>query len=203
MRNKLEMMPEPVKNEESEEGAVDATKEEEIVEEGQESKPEGKVAPNPEKHEGEMEEEGEEEKVADEIKAKFVNRLARLHARIEIIQCPDGESSDKKSSDKEFPDKKKLRELLEEIDLFSEMKEGAKRKFLDALSTAEEFRSDEKEFINAGLAVLDIIIHLAIRKKLGDARIKRKGEEIRQARQARSTELSTDINQTSSEQTEE
>ena len=47
MENKFEMMPEPVKNEE-------ATAAEKIVEEGQDSKPEGEVVSNAEEHEEEI-----------------------------------------------------------------------------------------------------------------------------------------------------
>lgn len=193
MKNEFETMPEPVQPEESQEGEVDDIKEE-IVEEGQEPKPEGEVDSNPEEHTEKPKE--EEEKVAAEIELKFRDALTLLYVRIQL----------RKSPEKEFPDKKELAELLEEIDLFSKMELGAKKMLLAALNKEKEFRSDdEEEFVDKGMEIeiLALLMHTAMLKQAGDARLERKADEVNQARQAPSAEASTNINQTSPEQVEE
>ena len=171
MRNKFEMMPESVKNKEVLEDSKDAAIEK-IVEEGQGSKPEDGVVSNHEKHTAEMRE--EEAKVAPEIEAKFRDALTLLYVRIQLRKGPE----------KEFPDKKELAELLEEIPLFSQMHLGAKKLFLTAFNKAEEFKSnDEEVFIKKGLEVLDLVIHSAILKQGGDAWHERKARERGQTEQ--------------------
>ncbi|NQU82567.1 MAG: hypothetical protein HQ539_01330 [Parcubacteria group bacterium] len=167
MENKFEMMPEPVQPEDVPEDVDNTTKEaEEIVTEEQEPKLEDEVVSNSEKHNEEMDK--EEEKVAAEIESNFRESLALLHVRIQLRKTPE----------KEFPDKKELTELLEEIGLFSQMELGAKKMFLTALDKDKDLHSeDEEEFIDKGMKVLDILVHTAILKKGGDAWLGKKAEE--------------------------
>jgi len=165
MENKFEMMPGSSQPEEEvlEDEADAGVEAEEITPEEQEPKFEDEKAPDSEKDEEEMRK--EEAEVAPEIEANFRDSLSLLHVRIQL----------RKSSEKEFPDKKELAELLENIPLFAELEQGAQKIFVTALDKEEDFRSDdEKKFVDKGMEVLDLFIHTAILKKGGDAWLAKK-----------------------------
>lgn len=115
------------------------------------------------------EEIGEKEaEVRPEVEAQFKDALSLLYLRVQRSR----------EKAQEFPDKDKLRELIEDIPLFAKMYEGAKRMFLAALNREPEFHSaDEEEFVNKGIEALDLLIHTATLKQGGDAWQQARAEE--------------------------
>jgi len=123
------------------------------------------------KEEIDKEMEEKEKEVKEEIEKKYREALASLFSEVQSL----------KNSDKnflEFIPEDKWRELIEEIPLFSEMQEGGKRMFIKSLVSNKEFLSPNPEvFIEKGMEVLDIFIHIAI--------LKESSNRLLQERQAR------------------
>ncbi len=127
----------------------------EVQTEGEKNKE--KMLAEHEEYKKEME--AKENEVRPEIEAEFKNALEALHTKIQGIR----------NSDKEFPSRDALGELLEKIPLFARMQEGAQNMFLDVLESKKEFKSsDPQVFIAKGMKVLDLFINLAVLKKGGD-----------------------------------
>lgn len=103
--------------------------------------------------------EKKEEELRPEIEAKFKDALKLLHLRIQLT----------KESEKSFPSKDKLRELIEGISVFAQMQEGAKQMFVSALQTTKEFRSeDEYVFVEKGMEFMGLFIALEAAKRAGE-----------------------------------
>lgn len=110
-----------------------------------------------ERHGKEMD--AKQKEVRPEIEAKFKNALESLHTKIQSIQKPD----------KKFPSRDALGKLLEEIPVFAQMQEGAKKLLLNSLEIHKEFKSPNPQiFVAKGMELLGFFIDLAAMKKGGD-----------------------------------
>lgn len=108
----------------------------------------------------EMEE--KEKEVEAEIEKRYREALESLFSNVQSLQKED------KNSIGLIPEKR-WRELIEEVPLFSKMQEEGKRMFVKSLVSNKEFlSSDSNVFVEKGMEVLGIFIHIAILKEGGN-----------------------------------
>lgn len=110
----------------------------------------------------------EEAAVRPEVEKQFKEALALLHTKIQLAR----------KSEKDFPPRKALGELLEEIPLFAKMEDLAKAMFATALSKGKEFRSpNQATFIQKGIEVLGFHIEIAVLKQGTEKWLQKKERE--------------------------